>query len=200
MILETCQRLLNQRILESTAAKQRLAALEGVSLAVEVTGLEIRIVVAVDGGVVFLNSARDVTTDATLRASPLELLTLARSSSLSQLKQTTASLDGKLHVVELFAEMLQFAKPDWEAEAAAWIGDIAAHEVGAVSRKVFDWGHGAFRALEQNTAEYLQQEDPVLARPRAVDAFVSDVDRLRDDVDRIAHRIELLAQARATRN
>ena len=59
---------------------------------------------------------------------------------------------------------------------------------------------GKPQALEQDLAEYLKEEQPVLAPPVRVRAFGDGVERLRDDVERAARRLELLERALAERS
>ena len=47
-------------------------------------------------------------------------------------------------------------------------------------------------ALRMNTAEFLQEESRVLPAPLEAQAFYSDVERLRDDVERAAARLARL--------
>jgi ubiquinone biosynthesis protein UbiJ len=45
-------------------------------------------------------------------------------------------------------------------------------------------------------AEYFLEENPMLVRPQAVSDFADEIAKLRDDVERIAKRIEKLEGAR----
>ena len=58
----------------------------------------------------------------------------------------------------------------------------------------------AGRALEQNTAEFLKDERRVLAQPVEVNHFAEEVDRLRDDVERAAKRVDLLTSLMSARD
>jgi ubiquinone biosynthesis protein UbiJ len=196
-ILGTFARVLNRHIGASTAAQQRVAALEGRSLAIEIEGLSLSLAMRVAGGRVELGSVEDSPADATLKGAPLALLGLLEVDSLSRLRAGRVELAGDVHVAEAFAEMLRFARPDFEEEIAPWIGDIAAHQIGTVLRGLTTWTRRAGRALEADVAEYLQEEGTWLPAALEARAFYADVERLRDDVERTAARLEKIVRKAA---
>ena len=182
---------LNRWVSESTAARERLAALTGTSFAVHVEGLSMTAVLHADGARLRLDrDATDAT--ATLRASPLDLLKLVRAEGVSGVKRTQATLSGDLEVAERYSQLLKLARPDLEEEIAKWVGDIPAHALGEGVRDLRAWLKRAVGALRMNTAEYLQEESRVMPAPLEAQAFFSDVERLRDDVERAAARLNRL--------
>jgi ubiquinone biosynthesis protein UbiJ len=193
-LLAIVERLLNRHIAESTAATRRLAALEGRSFAVTVVGPDIRFVLGVREGRVSVHASADEPADATLRGTPLALLGLLEKTSLSRLRTQSVELAGEVHVAEEFAELLRYARPDLEGELAGWIGDIAAHEVGAAVRSFGAWAARTRRSLEADLADYVQHERAILPAALEARAFYADVERLRDDVERTERRLEQIAR------
>ncbi len=182
---------LNRWVSESTAARELLAGLAGTSFAVHVEGLALTAVLHADGERLTLDrDASDAT--ATLRASPLDLLRLVRAGGVSGVKRTRAEVSGDLDVAERYAKLLKLARPDLEEEVAKWIGDIPAHALGEGVREVGAWLARAAGALRMNTAEYLQEESRAMPAPLEARGFFSDVERLRDDVERAAARLKRL--------
>jgi ubiquinone biosynthesis protein UbiJ len=186
---------LNRCVGESTAARELLARLRGTSFAVHVEGLGVTAVLHADGERLTLDSDASAAT-ATLRATPLDLLRLLRADGVSGVKRTRADLKGDLEVAERYARMLKLARPDLEEEIAKWIGDVPAHVLGEAVRGVGAWLERAGAALRMNTAEYLQEESRAVPAPLEAQAFYSDVDRLRDDVERAAARLARLERSR----
>jgi ubiquinone biosynthesis protein UbiJ len=193
-LLATVERLLNRHISESTAATERVAALEGRSFAVILVGPDVRFVLCVRDGRVGLRASADEPGDATLRGTPLALLGLLEGSSLSRLRTQSVELAGNIHVAEAFAEMLRYARPDFEGELARWIGDIAAHELGTRLRSFRTWAARTRRSLEADLADYVQHERAILPAALEARAFYADVARLRDDVERAGERLDALAR------
>jgi len=190
MLLSVAERMLNEQIASSTAARERLAGLDGKRFAVVVNGTDLRIVIEASGGELKVSRSRTGDCDVELTASAFDLLKLASAAGLSDLKSTGAVVNGNVDVADAFADLLRLAKPDFEDFIADWIGDMPAHAVGSAVRGLRRFGERAERAFEQNLAEYLQEEKPTLVPPPLARHFGSEVDRIRDDVDRAERRVE----------
>ncbi len=186
---------LNRCVGESTAARELLARLDGTSFAVHVEGLGVTRVLHAEGERLRLDTDATAAT-ASLRAAPLDLLRLLRADGVSGVKRTRAELSGDLEVAERYARLLKLARPDLEEELAKWLGDVPAHALGEAVRGLGAWLDRAGTALRMNTAEYLQEESRALPAPLEAQAFYSDVERLRDDVERAAARLALLERSR----
>jgi ubiquinone biosynthesis protein UbiJ len=186
---------LNRCIGESTAARELLARLDGTSFAVHVEGLGVTGVLHADGERLRLDSDATAAT-ATLSATPFDLLRLLRADGVSGVKRTRAALSGDLDVAERYARMLKLARPDLEEEVAKWLGDVPAHALGEIARGIGGWLERTGTALRMNTAEYLQEESRAVPAPPEAQAFYSDVERLRDDVERLAARLARLERNR----
>lgn len=200
---------LNARIAESTAARVLLDELDGQSFAIEVLGMGLKGVLSAESGRVALTLDARALAPApapasesaagaasaptvTLRATPFDLLKLARSADVAALKGTTAELTGHIHTAEQFAALLKHARPDLEEELSHWVGDVAAHGIGRAAAGALAWFERAAAALRMNTAEYLQEESRALPAALEAQAFYRDVERLRDDVERAAARLARL--------
>ena len=179
---------LNRLVGESTAAQDLLERLNGTSFAVHVEGLELTAVLHAEGERLRVGTDAETAT-ATLRATPLDLLKLARAGGVSDVKRTQANFSGDLQVAERYSQLLKLARPDLEDELAKWIGDIPAHALGEFARGAGAWLARAAGALRMNTAEYLQEESRAVPARLEAEAFYTDVERLRDDVERAAARL-----------
>ncbi|OWW22817.1 ubiquinone biosynthesis accessory factor UbiJ [Noviherbaspirillum denitrificans] len=86
----------------------------------------------------------------------------------------------------------------WEAEEdlAKLFGDTAAVRLASAARTAISVAKTTQQKFVENVAEYFLEENPVLVRPQMVAEFSSDVTRLRDDVERLAKRIEKLKESR----
>jgi ubiquinone biosynthesis protein UbiJ len=186
---------INRLIGESTAARDLLARLAGTSFAVHVEGLGITAVLHADGERLRVDSDATAPT-ASLRATPLDLLRLMDADGVGGIKRTRAEISGDLQVAERYAQLLKLARPDLEGEAAKWLGDVPAHALGEAVRGAGAWLARAGRALRMNAAEYLQEESRAMPAPLEAQAFYSDVERLRDGVERAAARLARLERGR----
>jgi ubiquinone biosynthesis protein UbiJ len=182
---------LNRLVGESSAAQDLLQRLSGTSFAVHVEGLGVTAVLHAEGERLRVGTSAEGAT-ATLRATPLDLLKLARAEGVSSVKRTQANFSGDLQVAERYSQLLKLARPDIEDEVAKWLGDVPAHALGEFVRGSGAWLARAAGALRMNTAEYLQEESRAMPAALEADAFYSDVERLRDDVERTAARLARL--------
>ena len=189
--LKIVEHELNRLVGESSAAQDLLDGLSGTSFAVHVDGLGVTAVLHAEGERLRVGTDAEGAT-ATLRATPLDLMKLARAGSVSDVKRTQASLSGDLQVAERYSQLLKLARPDIEDEVAKWIGDVPAHALGQVARGAGAWLARAAGALRMNAAEYLQEESRAMPATLEADALYADVERLRDDVERTAARLARL--------
>jgi ubiquinone biosynthesis accessory factor UbiJ len=189
--LSFAERELNRLVAESTAARELLERLNGTSFAVHVEGVGLMVALHAEGERLRLGAAADNAT-ASLRATPFDLMKLARAGSVSDVKRTHAVLTGDLQVAERYSQLLKLARPDIEDELAKWVGDVPAHALGRVARDAGEWFARAAGALRMNTAEFLQEESRAMPAALEAEAFYSDVERLRDDVERTAERLARL--------
>jgi ubiquinone biosynthesis protein UbiJ len=127
----------------------------------------------------------------------LELLKLVGADSVQGFKGAAVELHGDVHTAEAFAALLKVATTDVERELAGWVGDLPAHAIGKRARGLARWTRRSSAALEADMSEYLQEESELLPLPEQVRAFCGEVDRLRDDVERAAARLERLARGAA---
>lgn len=86
---------------------------------------------------------------------------------------------------------------DWEEQLSKAVGDVAAHQLGNLWRGLRGWGRRSADTLVRDGVEYLQQELHALPPRPAVEQFLSAVDTLREDADRLTARIERLRRRTA---
>lgn len=199
MLLSLGQNMLNEQIAASTAARDRLADIEGKRFAVVIKNSDVRIVAECAEGQIRLIPSRELQSDCELTAGLFDLVRLARSSGLTEIRNVGASLNGELNVAESFADVLRLAIPEPEAWLADWIGDMPAHAAGQAARRFGGWARRSGRAIEQDVAEYLQEERPTLIPPALARDFCAEVDRIRDDVERAERRLAMLESRLAGR-
>ena len=79
---------------------------------------------------------------------------------------------------------------DWEGGLAEYTGDVVAHEIGKFVRGGLGFLKRTHENLQQTTKEYCQEEIRVLPTRDEMENFVSEVSKLRDDVERLEVRIK----------
>lgn len=198
-LLEGAADLLNRRIADSISASRAVADLEGRGCRLSVEGLSLDVVMRVDEGRVALTGSYGGGEDVHVSGTPFDLLRLIGPDAARRIHDSGARVSGEVHTAEQFAELLQLAMPDFEEELSGWVGDIAAHSLAESARRAGQWAASALSALMDDTAEYLEEERRALPGPHEAEAFYADVDRLRDDVERAAARVDRLVAALGAR-
>ena len=92
-----------------------------------------------------------------------------------------------------FAQAIEFvvrnARWDLEEDLARIFGDTAAHRMAQGGRSLLAFPAQIAGRFARNLSDYWVEEQPLVARRSDVESFVSEVDTLRDDVERLAQRI-----------
>jgi len=129
--------------------------------------------------------------DVTLRGDMSGFIKLLKSDGAG-FSDAGVRIEGDVEIAQKLKAVMEHLDPDWEEELSHFVGDVAAHQIGRTARGMKDWLTSVHRTVEQNTAEYFQEEAKLLAKHEQVERFITDVDHLRDDVERLAARIEQL--------
>jgi len=194
MLSATLDNLLNRGLPRSPRARQLCAELEGRSVAIEIRAIA-RLRVASTGRT--LTVTRDeAPADATLAGGPASLLALAGESAEAVLQRGEAAIGGDAELAQKFRELARLLRPDLEEELSLLLGDVPAHQLGRLARLTLDWSRSAAGTTLANLAEYLGHERADLVPRNEGEQFLRGVDAVREDVDRLAARIEQLARRR----
>lgn len=197
-LLAVIEQTLNRYIALDPEGAAGLAALEGRILAIEIKGFGTRITVIPCERGLQLFGHYDAEPDCIIRGTPLGLARMGMSERKeAQLTSGEVEIEGETDVAHRFSAALAKLDVDWEEQLARVIGDPFAHQVGNRARAAERWGRRTSDAMTANLREYLQEERRLLPTRYEVDAFVGQVDTLRDDVERIAARIERLTKRAA---
>jgi ubiquinone biosynthesis accessory factor UbiJ len=194
MLSATLDNLLNRGLPRSPRARQLCAELEGKSVAIEIRDIT-RLRVRSTGQT--LTVTRDAApADATLAGGPLSLLALAGESPDAVLQRGEVAIGGDAELAQKFRELARLLRPDLEEELSLLLGDVPAHQLGRLARLTLDWSRKAAGTTLTNLAEYLGHERADLVPRNEGEQFLRGVDAVREGVDRLAARIELLARRR----
>lgn len=196
MRLTPLESLLNRNIAASSAARALCRRLDAKVMALHVEGLPLSIYFKAQGDQMSLDTQHEGTANATLSGTPLSLLRMAGPAPEDALRTGTVHIHGDAEVAQTFSELLKQARPDLEEELSRVIGDVAAHQVGNIARSALGFARRAADTFTQNVSEYLQEEGRDAPSRTETDEFVTGVDKVRDDVDRLEARLALLERKR----
>ena len=193
MLTERVEALLNRQAAASPRAGSLIATLAGRRLAITVRHTPWRWSVASDGTSLQLTRGTHETADATIHGTPLSLAALAGPAPEAVIRRGDVAIDGDPDIANRFRELGALLHPDLEEELSRLVGDVPAHQLGLGVRAAVGWLRAGLRTTGHNLAEYLAHERRDLVPPAESAGFLRDVDRLREDTDRLAARIDALA-------
>jgi ubiquinone biosynthesis protein UbiJ len=194
--LATFEQLLNQILRLDPESSTRLAEMFGQVIQIDITGLGFSLYLIPEPHGIALLSHYEGEPDCLLRGSPWDLATLNNDrNSTDQLFQGAVTIEGDTALAQKFGDLIQGLDIDLEDQLSRLTGDIAAHEIGNLVRGALNWGKRVNQTAEQNLTEYLQEELRLLPGPYELSPFLSDVDHLRDDLERLEARIQRLERS-----
>ena len=194
MLSATLEKLLNRGLPRSPRARQLCATLSGRSVAIVVPDI-LRLRVSSNGQTLTV-MRDDAPADATLRGGALSLLALASDSAQAVIQRGDVAISGDSEVAQGYRELAQLLRPDLEEELSLLIGDVPAHQLGRLARLAAGWSGRAADTTLRNLAEYLGHARGDLVSRNEGEQFLRGVDALRESVDRLQARLELIARRR----
>lgn len=199
MLTARIEAVLNRNLGQSPRARQLCAQLAGKRLEIVVRTTPLTLAVESTGEALLLgrSAAGAAPADATIAGTPISLLELAGATPEAAIQRGDVQIDGDAQLAQKFRELALLLRPDVEEELSRLIGDMPAFHAMTLARSMFTWGRRTTATGVHNLAEFLAHERRDLV-PRAEAAqFLQGVDRLREDVDRLAARVERLGNAAA---
>lgn len=136
-------------------------------------------------------AAQRATADAVFKVSPAAALRIA-AGDIDAYREVL--VDGDPEFAQAVEFVVRGARWDVEEDLARVFGDTLAHRLAGAGRAVVRFQAHAVQRFSKNLSDYWVEEQPLIARRSDVEAFVRDVDTLRDDVERLARRIAALQE------
>jgi ubiquinone biosynthesis protein UbiJ len=199
MLTATLENVLNRGLPRSPRAQQLCAELAGRKVAVAIAGSPRYVLIESTGltlklSAVTAEALAGIPVDATLSGGPFSLLALSGAAPEAVLQRGAVRIEGDAELAQKFRELALLLRPDLEEELSQVLGDVPAHQVGRFARAALGWTRKAAATTVLNVAEYLGHERRDLVPRSEAEQFLRGVDTLREDVDRLAARIDLLTR------
>ncbi len=173
----------------SSAARADLARLDGKVIRLELIGLPLTLHFLPEGGKMAVAADYHGEADITVRAPAASLMAAALKRD-SEAVPRGMQISGDAETAQVFSRLLKSADLDWEELLAQRIGDVAARQVGNAMRGFMGWSRDAGTRLGQDVADYLHYESRQVPPRHEVEGFLTGVDRLRDDAERLTARLK----------
>lgn len=192
MLTEAIENLLNRNLGNSPQARAACVALKGRRLKVTVSGLGLAIGCESLGDSLRLSRSPSGEFHAEVEGSPVNLLALAGADPGRVLKSGAVRVHGEIELLQRYRDLALQLQPDFEEELARLIGDAPAHKLARLAQGALAFGRRSADTAVRNAAEFFAHETGDLVPRAEGEAFFGEVDRLREDVDRAAARLEAL--------
>ena len=189
MIAQLATRFLQHITHQNSWAKPHLMPFAGQVITFDFSLLRMSLIILEDGSLA--TSPYNALPNATVFIPPSLAMRLVSGDAHAK---TLIKVDGDVHVATEVSKVLQQMRWDIEEDISHITGDIAAYKIGEVTQSMFAQAKKQTTQLADMMTEYWQEEKPVIAKKRHVEQFNTEVDTLRNDVDRFEKKIEKLAQ------
>ena len=185
---------INHLLAQEAWARDALALHSGKVACIDASGIALRLSVTRDGMVEAAPEGTEEGANVTIRVklADLPLIAQNRDRAFSYVK-----IEGDAEFANTISQLSKGLRWEAEHDLERVVGPIAANRLAGGARSVFDGARALHGKVTENLAEYFLEEQPLLVRPSAVEAFGADVNRLRDDVERAAKRLARLEQTLA---
>ncbi len=201
LALASLEKAINAVLALDPLARKRLARHHGKVIGIHLRGPEITLYFIPDEkGGLQLQGSIEGEPDALLSGSPLDLIRSGdKESGSGQLFSGRVTITGDTALAHDFGATLAGLEIDWEEQLSKFTGDLIAHEAGNLARQALAYAEQTGERLALDLGEYLTEEARLLPHPNEVEEFVAEVDRLRDDTERLEARINRLERQLAAR-
>lgn len=185
---------INHLLAQESWARDALALHANKEACIDASTIALRMRVTRDG--MLETSNADSTPDVTIRVklADLPLIAQNRDRAFSYVK-----IEGDAEFANTISQLSKGLRWEAEHDLERFMDPILAARLAGGARSVFEGARATQQKLAENMVEFLTEEQPVLIRPVMVEDFASEVNRLRDDVERTAKRIARLESKLAAR-
>lgn len=186
MISSPFTQFLNHLLAQESWARAVLQKHAGKLACIDLEVLQIRLRVAADGHVMNEPDG-DAPEDVRLHIKLADVPLIAQDSTRAV---SYVKIEGDADFAQSISQLSQDLRWEVEDDLSRVVGDIAARRFVGGGRQVVHFIGQTHQKLQENFADYFLEENPLLVRPRAVQAFADQVNKTRDDVERLMKRLE----------
>jgi ubiquinone biosynthesis protein UbiJ len=191
LVAPALEKALNAYLRLDPEIAARLVAIDGKLIGLEIVNPDISLLLRPRNNEIQVSAYPSFEPDTIIRGTPLSLARLGLTSDVAGgLSTRGIEIRGDAEVGRVFQDVLVSIEIDWEEMFAAWIGDIPAHQTGNLLRGLVGYLNSTMDKLRMDISEYLQEEGRITPTRVEIEAFMNEVDWLREEVDRLAARVQ----------
>ena len=185
--LSIIEKTLNRFLQLDPESKKNLLALAGKVIVFESYDFKVYWIFTQDK--ILLTHQYDGLTDASLSGSVFDFMRLGFNQDTATVFASDIKMTGDTEVIQAFKNLFSQLNIDWEEQLSKMTGDVIAYQIGSAIRLLNTWAKQSSKTLQANLTEYLQEEARLLPTNLELNDFFVEVDKLRNDVERIEARM-----------
>lgn len=192
VLLKPLEIALNAAIKQDPETAQRLIEFNQRRVQLNIEDLHLKVEVWVEAGEIKLGFVEqdNQTADLTISSDAFSLLKLGQHPD--NLFSPEIKIHGDVQFAKQIQDLLDGFDFDWEGQLARVTGDTLAQPISYGIKQGFSWLKSTHHSLETAMSEYLREESRILPHQIEVEDYLSAVDKLRADLDRLEARINRL--------
>jgi ubiquinone biosynthesis protein UbiJ len=194
------QKLVNDALAYDPVAHQKIVGLAGKTLVLVLTepALAISLSIEANGFILFQNGQID-DYDARVAGTATDLLAVLRATDrTAAMMAHQINIEGDTRTFFAIQDVLSHLDIDWEMAIGDKIGDLAAHVVADGLRFFGGMARQHFASASRTSRNYWREESGLMVPSDLWQSHQSQVQAARNDVERIAAKINRFAQRLAT--
>jgi len=189
LFLKPIELAINTALSQDQETKAKLDQFEQRSIALNINDFNHIITLSVEQQKLHLSSST-AKADLTISANAFDLMQLAHNPDT--LFSPNIDINGDVQFAKQLQDLLEGFDFDWEAQLAKVTGDTLAYPLAHGIRLASSWLKNTHDSVQNNTAEYLKEELRILPDKSQIKRYMTEVDTLRADFDRLEARLNRL--------
>ena len=175
----------------------KLSEFDGKVIKLEMTGINKTLYMLPDESGIQVLADYDGDADTVLRGTPISLFKMGLvANAANLLLKGEVEISGDTRLGHKFKNVFSQMDIDWTEPLAGLVGDDLAYQLQQAGTKLGRWGKDSARSVSSSFSEYLQEESREVVTENELEIFNEDVDRLRNDVDRLQAKINVMIGSR----
>ena len=184
---------LNRVLAMDPEAAAMMEPLDGKLLGVSLGGINTSFYARVSGARLEIVEQPGIAPDLVIEGGVFDLAMLGVAASPeSVMRDRRITMSGDVELARAMKTLLQAFDPDWEEALSQIVGDFLARKTGVGVRSLRDWLATARTSVTDTVGEILTEEKRLLPTRLRYQKHQVEVERLRDDVERLCVHIDRL--------
>jgi ubiquinone biosynthesis protein UbiJ len=188
---------LNRLVALDPGTREAIGKLEGRRIGVHLKGPEIAFAIAARNGTLQIEPPPETGDDGSsndfeVNATPGSLLAMALGRDGETRPAGKVDISGDAELAQRVQKLARAYRPDFEAAFSIVFGEVAGTAIARALHDAAQWAAEGARHLRDDTIDWLRDEARLTVPHAEMDAFLDDVDGLRERTERLAARVREL--------